>query len=108
MNFLRNVDPFVALFLPTIVLFELYAGKSANDELVQKSITSLVQKLQKVDLTEDIAAEAGRLYREINIHLQSPDYIIAATARRLNAHVLTLNRKHFSHIPGLELYSAVS
>lgn len=106
LDFLRNVDPNVTLLLPTIVLFELYAGKSARDQQVQKSIMTLVQKLQKVDLTEDIALEAGRIYREMNIGLQAPDYIIAATARRLDAQVLTLNKKHFERISGLVLYSS--
>lgn len=104
LTFLESVDPQDTLFLPTIVLFELYAGQSSIDDRVRQQIVRLLMKLQKVDLTDDIAQRAGELYRDVHIKLQAPDYIIAASALMLGAQVLTLNRKHFSQIPGLTLH----
>lgn len=104
LTFLESVDPQETLFLPTIVLFELYAGQSSKDERVRQQIVRLMTKLQKVDLTDDIAQHAGELYRDVHIKLQAPDYIIAASALMVGAQVLTLNRKYFSQIPGLTLH----
>ncbi len=104
-DFIQKAERTASLCLPTIVIYELCAGKSAETLMVQEKIYELTRRLQKVDLTEEIAREAGRLYRSVTSNLEAPDYIIAASALTLGASVLTLNRKHFRQVPGLVIAS---
>ena len=103
-QFLINAPREAELFLPTVVIFELFSGKSAEDPNKINKIDALLQKLQKVELTEEIARKAGELYRNIGMKIGSVDYLIAASALELNAKVVTLNQKHFKQIPNLAIY----
>lgn len=94
----------VELFIPTIVVFELFSGESTQNPKVAARITDLLRFFQKVDLDENIAKNAGQLYRDSRIKLQVSDYIIAASALHLNAEVVTLNKKHFEQIPNINIY----
>ena len=104
LNFLKDIDSNASLYLPTIVLFELFAGQSTKDTSVRQKILRLTTKLQKIDLTENIAERAGQLYRDISDNLGAPDYIIAATSLEIGAEIVTLNNKHFAKIPGVRIY----
>jgi predicted nucleic acid-binding protein len=64
----------------------------------------LLSYFEVQDLTWNIAKRAGELYRNGTHHMEFPDYIIAATALISGAQVVTLNRKHFSQIPDLQLF----
>lgn len=92
------------LFVPTIVFFELFSGKSTKEPTIVSKINRLLSNFQRVDLTEEIAVQAGQLARDMKRTIQAPDYIIAASALDLGAKVLTLNKKHFEQIPNLNLY----
>ncbi len=92
------------IYLPTIVIFELFSGKSTADPKVAKKINNFIRFFQKVELTERIAKRAGELFRDINKNLGAPDYIVAASALELNATVVTLNKKHFEQIINLNIY----
>lgn len=104
-NLLSNIEKEAELFLPTIVIFELFSGKSTIDKDVIQRINKLLSFFQKIDFSETIAERAGRLYRDISKNLEVPDYIIAASALEIGGTVVTLNRKHFEQIPHLSLYS---
>lgn len=113
-DYLRNGQRGVAFFeerkeakffLPTIVIFELFSGKSTYDTEVRQKIMTFLKYFQRVELTEEIARRAGELYRDVSKTLQTPDYIIAASALEIGGTVATLNRKHFEEIPNLSLYS---
>lgn len=93
------------LCVPSIIGFELFSGKSAGDNNQRQRIRRLLQYFEVIDLTLEIARRAGDIYRSGVRDLQVPDYLIAATALEINAPVVTLNRKHFARIPGVELYS---
>lgn len=92
------------LFVPTIVLFELFSGTSTEKPAVVSQIYKLLGKFQRLDLNELIARQAGELYRDTNKTLEIPDYIIAASALQINAQIVTLNQKHFTQIPGVNIY----
>jgi predicted nucleic acid-binding protein len=92
------------LFVPTIVIFELFSGQSTRDPSMIVKIYQLLDNFQRVQLDENIAKIAGELFRDLKKHIQISDYIIAATALSTNTTVLTLNRKHFEQIPGLAIY----
>ena len=93
------------LFLPSIVGFELFSGESSSKMDQIKKIKEFLSFFEIVDLTWEIAENAGIIYRESIKGLEVPDYIVAATAMEIGASVVTLNIKHFSKIPGLAIYS---
>lgn len=92
------------LYLPSIVQFELMSGQSTKNIKKLKEIRGFVDRFRKIDLTEDIARRAGFLFRDLGIKLGVVDYIVAATALELGAQVVTLNKKHFEKVPGVEIY----
>lgn len=96
----RNLE----LFIPTIVIYELFSGKSSKDPHVKSVITNLVRDYKRIELTELIAIKAGELSRETTSNIGVSDYIIAASALEIGGTVLTLNKKHFAQIPGLPIY----
>ncbi|KKT74577.1 MAG: hypothetical protein UY20_C0004G0004 [Candidatus Yanofskybacteria bacterium GW2011_GWA1_48_10] len=92
------------LYLPTIVVLELFAGTSTRRPEVAKKIRRLLTFFNILDLTTDIAQRAGEIYRDVTVTLDLPDYIVAASALEIGATVITLNQKHFSKIPGIRIY----
>lgn len=104
-KFISAANNNAELFLPTVVIFELFSGQSTRNITESRDILDLLNQFEKVDLTEEIAKRAGELFRDTQKTLQVPDYIIAASALDLGASVFTLNKKHFEQIPNLTLYS---
>lgn len=104
LQFLETTDQENILYIPTIVLFELYSGQSARDPKEQIKIDNLIASMIRIDLSENIARKAAELFRALKIRLEVPDYIIAASALSIGATVVTLNKKHFQQIPGLSIY----
>lgn len=92
------------IYIPTVVVFELFSGKSTKKISVVKEIDELIRDFRRIELTEDMAVLAGKLYRDVNKTFQVPDYIIAASALSIGASVLALNKKDFQQIPGLNIY----
>lgn len=103
-DFKASVNKNAQLFLPTIVIFELFSGDSTRNVSKTKQLVDLIEHFERIELTEDIAIRAGILSRDLKKTIQSPDYIIAASALEIGAEVVTLNVKHFEQIPGLNLY----
>lgn len=103
-QFLISTEGDVDIYVPTIVIFELFSGKSTADPTVEKETLALVKNFKEVDLDSEIAKKAGELYREHGKHIGVQDYIIAATALSIGASVVTLNKKHFEQIPHVVLY----
>lgn len=103
-EFLEDAPKDAELFLPTIVIFELFSGKSTKKSGVAKDILNLLKQFTSIELTIEIAIKAGELYREIGSRIDPADYIIAASAFSIGGKALTLNRKHFEKIPNLSLY----
>lgn len=99
----ENVED-LKLFVPTIVIFELFSGQSTRDPSIVIKIYQLLSNFQRIELDENIAKIAGQLFRDLKKHIQISDYIIAASALEIGGIILTLNTKHFEKIPGLSLY----
>lgn len=91
-------------FLPTIVIFELFSGKSTLNITALEIVNDFIKFFQRIELNENIAERAGKIYRDSTTFLQVPDYIIGASALEINAQVVTLNKKHFAQIPNINLY----
>ncbi len=94
----------VELYMPTIVIFELFSGQSSKDSAMMKKIYRFLENFKLIELTEDIARRVGEIYRDISVTLQVPDYVIAASTLEINGEVVTLNIKHFEKIPNLKIY----
>lgn len=103
-EFIADTDEDIELFLPTVVFFELFSGTNTKNPNKKQDMLDFVKKFHKIDLDEQIGTKAGELFRDLKKNLQVPDYIIAASALSIGASVLTLNKKHFQQIPGLEIY----
>lgn len=104
-EFLNVLDDDVELYLPSIVFFELFSGISSKKEDITNYILSLKKLFHLVDMTLEIAKRAGEINRDMAENLEAPDYIIAATAIEIGAQIVTLNKKHFSQIPQVVVYS---
>lgn len=94
----------VQLYLPTIVIFELYSGTSPKRAKKLQEMIYFISQFQRIDLDENIARVAGELFRNTKHRIGAADYIIAASAIQINAAVLTLNKKHFEQIPNILIY----
>lgn len=103
-NFLDDAKKNTSLFLPTIVIFELFGGKSTHDPQEEQNITTFIKQFKQIKLDEKTAKRAGELFRDFGRTLQAPDYIIASSALEIGGMILTLNKKHFERIPNLDLY----
>lgn len=103
-KFLTGLSQEVELYIPTIVIFELFSGKSTREVKSRQKIADIIKHLHSVEFNFDIAKLAGEIYRDVSQTLQVPDYIIAASALNIGGVVVTLNKKHFEQIPGLDIY----
>lgn len=91
------------LYIPTIVIAELWAGESVNDLDEQKLTERLLTGFKTVGLTKQIAKHTGELIR--NSRVEEPaDAIVAASALYLDARLATSNIKHFKKVKGLRLF----
>ena len=103
-RFVADSSKDLKLFVPTIVIFELFSGQSIRSPAVVAKIHQLLHNFLRIELDENIAKTAGELFCDLQGNIQVSDYIIAASAQAINAEVLTLNKKHFQQIPNLKLY----
>lgn len=93
----------IKLLIPTVVVLELWSGKSMDLIKNKKRVDLIFSSMEKVDLTETIAKRAGALIRDSYVH-GGFDAIIAASALELNAKLATGNRRHFEKVKGLRLF----
>ncbi len=103
-EFIDHAERDVQLFLPTIVIFELFSGSSTKNISKLKEMLTFIREFQRIDLNESIAQVSGEFFRDSKTKIQVADYIIATSALSINATVLTLNQKHFAQISHLSLY----
>jgi predicted nucleic acid-binding protein len=96
------------LFMPTIVLAELYAGAYILDspERILRGIHELQKDVGLLDFDEGCAGEFGKLrgtLKRLGIHRNPVDLMIAAVALSRDLTLVTHNTQHFTDIPGLRL-----
>jgi predicted nucleic acid-binding protein len=85
----------------------IYRAKTDAGRLRRQNfVDELFFALPVLPLTLEVARLAGRIHGEqmdVGISIDFPDLIIGATALHLGFDVVTLNIKHFQHIPGLNI-----
>jgi len=81
---------------------ELITGTRSSE---RHKVQSLFDRIDWVPVSESLAEDAGVLasqFRASHQGVDMTDYVIAATAIRLDADLLTRNVKHFPMFPGLK------
>lgn len=81
----------------TVTRCELFAGKDGDEDAMRKLLSPFTEIL----VDRNIAEQAGRLRREIDI--RTPDALIAASAKQAGRSLVTKNTKDFISVPGLEV-----
>src|ERR1700722_7116561 len=96
------------LFVPTVVLGELYAGAYHVSEpapLLQK-IADLLADVQVLDFDHDSAEQFGKVRGSLlqkGVSVPTVDLMIAAVALVHNLTLVTNNTVDFRNVPGLRL-----
>lgn len=78
---------------------ELYSWDHADEQVIDR----LLDQFEEIPVERNIAEEAGRIRREINIRL--PDALIAASAIASKHPLLTRNTRDFKKIKRLRLHA---
>ena len=92
----------VELFIPTVVIIELYSGTSTRDPQKLKN-DSNVGVFSKNCINRRDCKRAGEIFRDEKTSVYGRLYY-RATAIEIGAEVATLNTKHFKKIPGVRIY----
>ena len=92
----------VEVLVPTVVLMEIWSGKSMNNKSLEKKIVERLARFTKIACDEKVACLSREIRRNYGIH--GLDAIIAATTLDNRAKLLTLNKKHFKMIKELKFY----
>ena len=84
---------------------ELFEGKSSKEKRKQELLLATLSPLTILPYTYDVARLAGEIARDSKQPIEFTDAAIAATALLNKSSLLTLNKKDFDGIPGLQLYT---
>lgn len=92
------------LFISSVSLYELYMGASTKEK--ENDILLLTEDLEVLPFSESVSIKAAQIYHELrtsNKMIEFRDIFIAATCLVYKMPILTLNKKHFKRIKGLEI-----
>ena len=91
------------LYIPTVVVTELFSGKETKKQERLSSLKKLLEKFEWISSDKEISEVAGFLMRDYS-PIKLGDAIVAATALSLNAKLATRNKKDFQDIKGLRIF----
>lgn len=83
---------------------ELYEGKSTQQEEKEKDMLAIIAPLKILPYSFEIAKLAGQISRDLSRPIELADAAIAATAILNGGQLMTLDKKDFSGINGLDFY----
>lgn len=89
------------LAISILTIQELFRGKSAANEEVEKTLLAIINSLAVLPYTFEVAKKGGEISRDYDVSF--PDAAIAATSIVNGAQLATLNPKDFTGIPHIEL-----
>lgn len=101
---LFNLPDNLNIFISAITLYELLMGAVNKEKL--NDIQLLTSELTILPFNQDTANTAAELYHDLrkrNKMIEFRDLFIAATAISNNLPLLTLNKKHFERIKGINI-----
>jgi len=91
------------LYISGITKGEIFSGKEMENEEKRKKTEKFLLHFNKVNPENEIFKLAGDIRRKYNVTLA--DGIIAATALKIDAELLTRNRKDFEKIDEVKLFN---
>lgn len=92
------------VFVSSVTLYELFMG--ATTPAKWQDVRDVTQNIPILNFDGPVAEEAGRIFshpQDERPDFRIRDIFIAATALAHQMPVKTLNQKHFSRIPGLQV-----
>lgn len=98
-RFWREAD---VLGASEITKLEVLAGMRPGEERVTRNLLGVFTWYPVDDEIAELAGELGRRWLPGNRGIDAADLAIAATARSLEAELVTLNLKHFPMFDGLK------
>lgn len=101
---LYNITNQKNFFISTVSLYELYIGANSIDKI--RDIQLVTGKLAVLSFTYLASLKASEIYLQLkakNQLIEFRDIFIAATCIVQNLPIVTLNKKHFERIEGLEV-----
>ncbi|MCX2481851.1 type II toxin-antitoxin system VapC family toxin [Pedobacter sp. MC2016-15] len=92
------------LFISAVSLYELYMGATTKEK--EMDVQNITEDLSVLPFTDVIAQKAAEIYHQLkrnNQLIEFRDIFIAATCIVNDLPLVTLNKKHFQRIDGLEI-----
>ena len=102
---LYNLPPDVELFISSVSLYELYMGATTPEK--ESDIKLITEDLSILPFSDFVAIEAAKIYHQLRLNnkmVEFRDIFIAATCLVNDLPLVTLNKKHFTRIKGLEIF----
>lgn len=91
------------LAISQLTIQELYSGKSSREVVKEQFFLKLVDFLEILPYSYEIAKLAGEITRDLKRPIGFPDAAIAATTIFYGGKLLTLNKKDFASINRLDI-----
>lgn len=101
--YLIDLSQNTTLYTPSIVIMELWAGISMNNDESVQDVKRMLRPTKTISLNRQLAQKSGDLLRNKQV-ADSEDAIVAATAIYLKAQLATQNVKHFKSVPNLKIF----
>lgn len=101
----RAKDEKVRILIPTVVIAELWMGKSMDKRIVFEEMEKRISPFERVNVDEVVARKAGEIGRKTEVW--GFDAIIAASCLVNRASLITLNKKHFAKVKDLKFYEVL-
>ena len=101
---LHQLPDDAALVISAITLYELNMAATTREKL--RDVQILTKDLTVLPFTEDVAINAAKIFQHLKRQsktIELRDILIAATAMVNSLPIVTLNRKHYERIEGLQL-----
>lgn len=92
----------VKLIVPSVVLMEIWSGKSMENKGMERKIEARLAVFEKMNIDDKIAKKAGEVRRLYEV--SGIDALIAACCLEHKAKLVTINVKHFQMVKGLKIY----
>lgn len=92
------------LYISSVTMYELLMG--ATDDNKQKDIKILTEDLPILPFDESVSIKAAEIYHQLRLEnnmIEFRDIFIAATCLVFELPLITLNKKHFLRIKGLDI-----
>lgn len=100
--FADQPDSKLELFLSSVIVLELFSGKSSKT--VTESLGELIGGFSLVSLGSELARFVGELKRDYRMSVALADLVVAATTLSIGAKLATRNKRHYQGVPRLSFY----